>query len=69
MQLQSDGLTTVTLYRVGELGLFTTHTLSLTPGSYTAVGVRAGYRDVRTEFVVAIDGQVPVVNVVCTEAI
>lgn len=69
VQLQSDGLTTVTLYRVGELGLFTSHTLSLTPGNYIAVGVRPGYQDVRTEFVVGIDGQVPVVSVVCAEAI
>jgi tetratricopeptide (TPR) repeat protein len=69
VQLQSDGMTAVTIYRVGDLGMFTTHTLSLTPGAYTAVGVRPGYRDVRQEFTVAIDGQVPVVTVSCTEAI
>jgi tetratricopeptide (TPR) repeat protein len=69
VQLQSDGVTAVTVYRVGELGMFTNHTLSLVPGAYTAVGVRAGYRDVRQEFVVNIDGQAPVVTVSCTEAI
>jgi tetratricopeptide (TPR) repeat protein len=69
VQLQSDGMTSVTVYRVGELGMFTNHTLSLAPGAYTAVGVRPGYRDVRQEFVVAIDGQTPVVTVACTEAI
>ncbi len=69
VQLQSDGMTSVTVYRVGELGMFTNHTLSLVPGTYVAVGVRPGYRDVRQEFVVAIDGQAPVVTVSCTEAI
>lgn len=69
VQLQSDGLTTVTIYRVAELGMFTNHTLSLAPGAYTAVGVRPGYRDVRQEFVVNLDGQAPVVTVSCTEAI
>lgn len=69
VRLQSDGMTAVTVYRVGELGTFTNHTLSLPPGAYTAVGVRPGYRDVRQEFIVAIDGQVPVVTVACTEAI
>jgi hypothetical protein len=69
VQLQSDGMTTVTVYRVGELGLFTSQTLSLVPGAYTAVGVRPGYRDVREEFVVSIDGQAPVVSIACSEAI
>ncbi len=69
MQLQSDGLTMVTVYRVGDLGLFTSHTLSLLPGQYTAVGVRAGYRDVRQEFVIGLDGEAPVVTVACSEAI
>jgi tetratricopeptide (TPR) repeat protein len=67
--LQSDGMTTVTLLRMGELGMFTNQALSLTPGSYVAVGIRPGYRDVREEFVVTIDGQAPVVKVACNEAI
>ncbi len=69
VQLQSDGLTKVTLYHVNELGTFTSQSVSLTPGAYTAVGVRNGYRDVRQEFVVNIDGQAPVVTVICHEAI
>ncbi len=69
VQLQSDGMTTVTVYRVGELGLFTEQTLSLLPGEYTAVGVRAGYRDVRQDFIISLDGQTPVITVACTEAI
>ncbi|MGV3590667.1 MAG: hypothetical protein ACO1PZ_03190, partial [Gammaproteobacteria bacterium] len=69
VQLQSDGMTNVTVYRVAELGMFTSHTLNLTPGQYVAVGVRPGYRDVRQEFVVGLDGQVPVIMVACSEAI
>ena len=67
--LQSDGVTSVSLLRLGELGMCTNHTLNLTPGTYVAVGVRPGYRDVRQEFVVSIDGKAPVVNVACNEAI
>ena len=67
--LQSDGVTAVTVYRVAELGMFTSYTLELPPGEYVAVGVRPGYRDVREEFVVGLDGQAPVVTVACNEAI
>ena len=47
--LQSDNLTQVTIYRVGELGAFQQRSLELVPGSYTVVGTRPGYRDVRRE--------------------
>ena len=41
--LQSDNLTQVTIYRVGELGTFAERSLDLVPGSYTLVGTRPGY--------------------------
>lgn len=47
--LQSDNLTQVTIYRVGELGAFAQRSLELAPGSYTVVGTRPGYRDVRRQ--------------------
>lgn len=47
--LQSDNVTQVTIYRVGELGTFAERSLKLVPGSYTVVGTRPGYRDVRRE--------------------
>jgi eukaryotic-like serine/threonine-protein kinase len=47
--LQSDNLTQVTIYRVGELGTFAQRSLELAPGSYTVVGTRPGYRDVRRQ--------------------
>lgn len=69
VRLQSDGLTRVTVYQVGELGQFMSHTLDLTPGTYVAVGIREGFRDVREEFTVGFDGQPPVITVQCREEI
>ena len=55
VRFSSDNLTRVTLYKVGELGYFTSKSLSLRPGNYVAVGYRDGYRDVRVEFFVDPD--------------
>jgi serine/threonine protein kinase len=49
VSLQSDNITQVTIYRVGALGAFAQRSLELVPGSYTVVGTRPGYRDVRRE--------------------
>lgn len=49
VSLQSDNVTQVTIYRVGALGAFQQRSLELVPGSYTLVGTRPGYRDVRRE--------------------
>lgn len=65
----SNGFTKVTISRISDLGQFTSQTLSLTPGAYTAIGIRDGFRDVREEFTVPIDGQVPLITVQCDEAI
>ncbi len=45
--LNSDGLTSVVVYRIRRLGEFNTKQLELLPGDYTIVGSRPGYRDVR----------------------
>ncbi len=50
--LQSDNLTEVVLYQVGRLGTFDQFQLELRPGTYTAVGTRKGFRDVRQQFTV-----------------
>jgi hypothetical protein len=50
VELLSDGETEVTIYHIGRLGRFTTHQLELRPGTYTVVGVRPGFRDVRRVF-------------------
>ncbi|MEJ8566370.1 hypothetical protein [Elongatibacter sediminis] len=63
VQLRSDNLTRVTVHRVGSLGTFTTHELSLRPGRYVAVGVREGYRDARVEFTLDPDRPAPVIEI------
>lgn len=47
VQLLSDGQTSVSIYHVGHLGKFQDFQLQLQPGTYTVVGSRPGYRDVR----------------------
>ncbi len=67
VRLRSDGETEVTVYHVGRLGRFAEQTLQLRPGSYTVVGARPGYRDVRITFNVAPDQPPPAVDVRCRE--
>ncbi|VAW78155.1 hypothetical protein MNBD_GAMMA13-1968, partial [hydrothermal vent metagenome] len=50
IELRSDSETEVTLFHVGQLGLFSIKQLDLLPGSYTLTGTRTGYRDVRQVF-------------------
>ena len=69
MLLQSDNLPQVSIYHVGRLGAFAAHILDLKPGKYVAVGTRPGYRDVREEFVVALNANSVVVNIRCTEKV
>jgi tetratricopeptide (TPR) repeat protein len=65
----SDGLTQVTVYRIGRVGSFEQHELALRPGDYTAIGSRNGYRDVRAQFKLR-PGRAPEPVVVrCTEPI
>jgi len=62
--LVSDNVTLVSVYKVGNLGNFMNRELTLRPGTYVAVGIRPGFRDVRLEFRVApeIDMQPVVVR-------
>ena len=69
VRIQSDGLTDITVYQIGNLGQFASQMLNLTPGSYVAIGVREGYRDVREEFEIGFDGLSPVITVQCVEEI
>ena len=69
VQLRSDAQTEVTLYRVGALGAFATKTVELRPGTYTAIGSRNGYRDVRQTFTVLPGRELPPVSVICVEPI
>lgn len=67
--LSSDGKTDVQVYRIGRLGSFAVHRLDLRPGTYTIVGSRAGYRDVRVQLRVAPGTTQTSVTVACTEPI
>jgi len=69
VRLASDNATEVTLYRVGRLGRFQERALTLTPGTYTLVGSRPGYRDVRVELVVVPDSEPPRVFIACEERV
>lgn len=67
--LRSDGATDVTVYKVARLGRFDQRELSLRPGSYTAVGSRNGYRDVRVNFTIKHDSSPAPLTIACMEAI
>ena len=69
VHLTSDQLTEVTLYRVGALGAFMSKDVELRPGTYTAIGSRDGYRDVRRTFTVVPGRTIASVNVICVEPI
>jgi tetratricopeptide (TPR) repeat protein len=67
--LESDNLTEVTVFKVGRLGAFSSRSLQLRPGLYTAVGSRAGYRDVRRSFRVEPGSEATPVVIRCEETI
>ncbi len=67
--IESDGLTELTLSRVGRIGPLTRRSLDLLPGTYTLTGSRRGYRDVRRQFSVAPGAPGPTVTVRCEEAL
>lgn len=67
--LRSDMETEVILRKVARLGRFQQKELTLRPGTYTAVGTRDGYRDVRRTFKLSHDNATPAVVVACTEQI
>lgn len=47
IEILSDDLTHITIYRIGDIGHFTNKNMSLKPGEYTLIGSRNGYRDIR----------------------
>ena len=67
--LRSDAATHVVVHKVARLGTFESHSLSLRPGTYTAVGSRRGYRDVRHSFTVEPGASNTAITIRCTEPI
>lgn len=69
VELLSDNQTEVTVYRIGRLGRFERHRLELPPGTYTVVGSRSGYRDVRHTLTLRPGNRVAPVMVRCEERV
>jgi hypothetical protein len=69
VRLESDNLTSVVIYKVGDLGAFTSRAVELRPGTYVIVGTRDGYRDVRRTVRISADGGQEPINVRCEESI
>jgi hypothetical protein len=69
VQLLSDNLTNVAIFKVGKFGTFDQYNIDLRPGVYVAVGNRSGYRDVRIEFRVAPEVEMKPVLIQCEESI
>ena len=67
--LESDNLTDVMVYKTGRLGKFTHRELGLRPGTYTVVGTRRGYKDVRRQLVVQVGAEPKPLEVRCEEKI
>ena len=69
VSLLSDGETDISIYHVGQLGTFTRQQLELLPGSYTVVGSRPGYRDIRKQLSVTPEKQGTSLTIRCEEMI
>lgn len=67
--ITSDGLTSVDVYRVGRFGQIRSRSFTVRPGTYTAMGRREGFRDVRVVFTVKNGAPPPPVDVRCTQPI
>jgi len=69
VELLSDNITQIEIYKVGKLGQFKQKTVILKPGKYTVVGSRLGYRDVRLIININIKDKNPRFSVICMEVI
>jgi serine/threonine protein kinase/tetratricopeptide (TPR) repeat protein len=69
VSLHSDNETEVVIYKVGRLGTFSRTSVDLRPGTYTVVGTRPGFRDVRVEVSVRPSGPNPPIVIRCEEEV
>ncbi len=67
--LQSDDNTEVLIQYLGRIGKFVQHKHSLVPGTYTFIGSRIGYRDVRITRSIKHSDPDPVIQIRCEEPI
>lgn len=66
---ESDNLTEVAIYHIGRIGSFVSKKITLKPGTYTVVGSREGYRDVRKIITIEPDGHDHRFDIRCGEPI
>jgi hypothetical protein len=67
--LVSNSQTEVVVYKVGRVGVFDRREIELLPGTYTVVGTRVGFRDVRREFTVQPGKSAPTLDIRCEDPI
>jgi serine/threonine-protein kinase len=67
--LLSNSETEVVVYKVGSMGVFDRREIELLPGTYTVVGKRVGFRDVRRELTVQPGQSTPTLDIRCEEPI
>jgi hypothetical protein len=65
----SNSQTEVVVYKVGRVGVFDRREIELLPGTYTVVGTRVGFRDVRREFTVQPGQSAPTLDIRCEDPI
>jgi tetratricopeptide (TPR) repeat protein len=69
VKIESDSMTKVIVYKVGNLGRFTLRQLKLRPGTYTVVGTRDGFKDVRHKILVKHGRGAVRITVKCSQKI
>ncbi len=67
--LVSNSQTEVVVYKVGRIGAFDRREIELLPGTYTVVGTRSGFRDVRRELTVQPGQNSPTLDIRCEDPI
>ncbi len=69
LSLTSDNVTEVEIPQIGSFGTFSRREIDLKPGTYTVIGTRAGYRDVRRDVTIEPGQETQTISVSCQEPI
>ena len=67
--LRSDNATEIEIYHFGRLRPFLEKSITLKPGTYTVVGRKSGFKDVRLSLVIKAEMKMPVFIIRCEEPI
>lgn len=69
LSLISDNVTEVEIQQIGSFGTFVRREIDLKPGTYTVIGTRAGYKDVRRDVTIEPGKDTLTISVRCEEPI